>query len=584
MKILFTRLLRPVTPTWLWVLLLVLAAAAGRAQTPTWQSAMMVGGSNTNLLIKATAASASGDLYVAGSFSNFVTIGNTTLQSLGGTDGFVAKWSPVANDFVWARSLGGSDLDQVTAVALNGNQVYLAGTFFSPSAGFGSINISNASGYSTVSTDAFVAKLTDAGNTASFNWAQQLGGTGQDAATALVANGNSVYVGGQFASSTASFGSVSLTNSTASPTFADGFIAKLVDGGTSTSVSWAQAITGPAAKAVNALAVSGANVYATGSFGGLLVNFGGSSLPNAGGTANAYVAKIADAGTSSTWQWALQAGGAGRDVGQALAVRANRVYVAGSFTSTTMPLGNLSIANADAGGTSDAFLAAVADGGSTAAWQWAQPAGGIANDQATVLTTYGTSGLYLAGSFTSSAITLGGASFANTSGSALVASLADIGPTATANWVQHGGTPASADAACLALAGARLYVAGSFQRTATFGSQTLTSTVAGATNFLATLTDATVTATAAPSRSFTFELAPNPARATTSVQLPVVPGATSATLMLTDALGRTLRTEAVTLPAAGRRHELNLRNLAPGLYLVQVSAGNSVGTQRLVVE
>ncbi|GAB3590117.1 T9SS type A sorting domain-containing protein [Hymenobacter daeguensis] len=567
------------------LVLLVLAGPAGRAQAPAWQSAMMVGGSSSNLLIKATATSASGELIVAGSFSNFVTIGNTQLLSTGGTDGFVAKWSPVTNDFVWAYRLGGTDLDQVTAVALNGNRVYLAGTFFSPTASFGNSYISNAGGFTTVGTDAFVAKLTDAGPSAGFDWAQQLGGTGQDAATALVANGTSVYVGGYFASPTASFGSLTLTNSTASPTFADGFVAKLVDAGTSTSVSWAKPITGPAAKYVNALAVSGTSVYATGYFGGLSVSFGGSSLPNAGGTANAYVAKIADAGPSSTWQWALQAGGTGRDVGQALAVRGSQVYVAGSFSSATMPLGSLSIANADAGGTSDAFVAAVADAGSTATWRWAQPAGGTANDQATVLTTYGTSGLYLAGTFTSGALALCGTSFASASGSALVASLTDTGLTATANWAQRGGaTTTSADAACLALAGARLYVAGSFQSTATFGSQTLTSTIAGAANFLASLTDATVTATAPARNTLAFELAPNPAHATTSVQLPGVAGASTTTIALLDALGRDVRTATVALPAAGLRHDFSLTGLSPGIYTMRVTAGTTASARRLVVE
>jgi hypothetical protein len=567
--------------------LLVLTGPAGRAQAqaPAWQSAMMVGGGGSSLLIKATATAANGDLYVAGSFSSFVAIGTTQLLSTGGTDGFVAKWSPVTNDFVWAYRLGGSDNDQVTAVALNGNRVYIAGTFFSPLASIGSINLSNAGGFNTVGTDAFVAKLTDAGSGASFNWAQQLGGTGQDAATALVANGTSVYVGGHFASPTASFGSLTLTNSTASPTFADGFVAKLVDGGTSTSVSWAKPITGPAAKYVNALAVNGTSVYATGYFGGLSVSFGSSNLPNAGGTANAYVAKIADAGPSSTWQWALQAGGTGRDVGTALAASGSRVYVAGSFTSAAMPLGSLSLTNADAGGTSDAFVAAVADAGSTATWQWAQQAGGTSNDQAAVLTTSGTNGLYLAGTFTSGAITMATTAFAAAPGSALVASLTDTGLTATANWAQRGGaTTTNADAACLALTGAKLYVAGSFQSTATFGAQTLTSPVAGATNFLASLTDATVTATAAARNTLPFELAPNPAHAATSLQLPGVPGASTTTIVLLDALGRDVRTATVALPAAGLHHEFNLMGVVPGIYTVRVTAGATAAARRLVVE
>jgi len=567
--------------------LLVLASPTSWAQAPAWQSAIMVGGSNSTLVIKATATSASGDLFVTGSFSNFVTIGTTQLLSGGGTDGFVAKWSPVTNDFVWAYRLGGTDIDQVTAVALNGNRVYIAGTFFSPTASFGNTYLSNAGGFTTVGTDGFVARLTDTGASATFDWAQQLGGTGQDAATALVTTGTSVYVGGHFASPTASFGSVTLANSNtgSTPAFADGFVAKLVDAGTSVSTSWVRPITGPASKYVNALALNGTNVYATGYFGGLSVSFGGSTLANAGGTANAYVAKIADAGPSSTWQWALQAGGTGRDVGNAIAVRGARVYVAGSFSGATMPLGSLTIANADAGGTSDAFVAAVADAGSTASWQWAQQAGGTSNDQATVLTTYGASGVYLAGTFSSAAFTIGTTPFANSTGNALVASLTDSGLTATANWAQRGGaTATNADAACLALAGAKLYVAGSFQSTATFGTQTLTSSIAGAANFLASLTDANVTATASALSGAAFSLFPNPARTSTTVTLPALPGNTTAALSLCDALGRSVHTATVALPVAGLHHELSLVGLPSGLYALQVRAGTATATRRLVIE
>jgi hypothetical protein len=548
----------------------------------------MVGGSTSNLTIKATATTPSGSLYVAGSFSGFVTIGTTTLYSTGGTDGFLAKWNPTTNDFVWAYRLGGTDLDQVTTLALNGNRVYLAGTFFSPTASFGAINIANAGGLTIIGTDAFVAELTDAGPSASFDWALPLGGPGQDAATSLVANGSNVYVGGQFASATATFGSISLANSTPGTTSAtpDGFVAKLVDAGPSVSASWVRPITGPAGKYVSALALNGTSVYATGYFGGLNAAFGTTSLPNAGGAANAYVAKIADAGTTSTWQWALRAGGTGQDAGTALAVRGTKVYVAGSFSSSAMPLGSFTIVNAGSAGTTDAFVAALADTGPTATWQWAQQAGGTSNDQATVLTTYGASGVCLGGTFTSAVVTMGSTTLASTSGGALVANLTDTGTTAIVNWAQRGGGTTAADVACLALAGTQLYLAGSFRNTAPFGSQTLASSSPNAsTNFLALLTDPVLTATAKSAlNGVAFALFPNPARRAATVQLPAVPGATAATITLLDAMGRVVRTATAPLLPTGLRHELDLTNMAPGLYVLQVRAGTAVAVRQLLVE
>jgi hypothetical protein len=77
---------------------------------------------------------------------------------------------------------------------------------------------------------------------------------------------------------------------------------------------------------------------------------------------------------------------------------------------------------------------------------------------------------------------------------------------------------------------------------------------------------------------------PNPAHTATLVQLPAVAGATQATLVLRDALGRQVRTELVRLPPAGTVHELRVAGLPPGLYLLQVQAGTATAVRQLAVE
>ena len=575
---------------WVGVLLLAgwLLGPAAWAQTPApaWQSAIVVGGGSSNLTIKTTASNLSGELYVAGSFSGIVTIGSTTMISTGGTDGFVAKWSPATDVFAWAYRFGGSDLDQVTAVALSGTRVYVAGTFISPNAAFGNINLANYGSANSVTTDAFVARLTDAGSTASVDWAQQFGGPGQDAANALAVAGTSVFVGGQFASATAQFGSISLVSSNAGTTY-DGFVAKLTDGSTSAGVSWVQAITGSGSKYVNALALNGAIVYATGSIGGMSASFGSIAVPN-GGAANAYIAKLTDAGTTGSWQWALRAHGAGTDQGNALAVNGTRLYMAGTFSGTALALGTKTVTNAGPSGTTDAFVAALTDAGSTATWDWGQQAGGTADDKGTSLALYGNSGVYLAGSFASSAVTIGSTALAAGSGGALVARLCDDGSSATVDWTQRGGSATSTNVSSLTMSGTRMYLTGNFQNTATFGSQTLNSSSAGqSTNFLAHLVDPsalTTTATTSVLSGSDFALYPNPAHAAFTVTLPVLPGTATATLTLRDALGHALRTTTVTLPIAGLRHELSLAGLPAGIYALQVQAGRTTAARRLVVE
>ncbi|GAB2857405.1 T9SS type A sorting domain-containing protein [Hymenobacter ruber] len=566
----------------------LLAGPTAQAQTPAplWQSALVVGGGSSNLSIKSTTSNLSGDLYVAGSFSGIVTIGSTTLISTGGTDGFVAKWSPATSAFVWAYRFGGSDLDQVTAVALSGTRVYVAGTFISPTAAFGNTNLTNYGSASSITTDAFVARLTDTGSSATVDWAQQFGGTSQDAANALAVAGTSVFVGGQFASATAQFGSTTLSSSNAGVGY-DGFVAKLTDGPTSASVTWVQAITGSGSKYVNALALNGASLYATGSIGGQNATFGTTTVPN-GGASNAFLAKLNDAGSSSTWQWALRANGSGSDQSNALVVNGPVIYIAGTLSSTALVMGSHTITNAGPNGTTDAFVAAVQDAGSTAVWSWARQAGGTDDDKGTGLALYGTSGVYLAGSFASSTVTIGGTTLAAGSGGALVARLSDDGPSATVDWSQRGGSPTNTTASCITMSGTRMYLTGNFQNTATFGSQTLSSSSAGqSTNFLAHLVDPaalTTTATTSALSSSDFALYPNPAHGTSTLTLPALPGTTTATLTLRDAMGRALRTFTVTLPTAGLRQEMSLAGLPAGIYAVQVQAGRNTAARRLVVE
>src|SRR5438093_66577 len=75
--------------------------------------------------------------------------------------------------FVWARQLGGSDLDQGNGIAVDGaGAIYTVGAFndtadFDP--GPGVFNLTSAG-----SSDAFVSKLDSAGN---LIWALQLGGS-----------------------------------------------------------------------------------------------------------------------------------------------------------------------------------------------------------------------------------------------------------------------------------------------------------------------------------------------------------------------------------------------------------------------
>ena len=546
------------------------------AQAPAWQSAQAVAAATAAVAgnestVTATAVDAAGNVYLAGFFTNSVVLGGTTLTSLGRDDVFVAKFSPVSNQIVWAQRAGGTGNDEAYALAVSGTSVYVTGIFESAAAGFGAITLTSAGVY-----DAFVAKLTDSGTRAGFTWAQRAGGTGQDYGYALAVSGTSVYIAGSFASPTVNFGNTTLAGSL----FTNVFVAKLTDAGPTGSFVWAQQAGGTSEDEAFALAASGASVYVAGYFASSTAGFGGINLTNASSSPDAFVAKLTDAGLTGSFTWAQRAGGAGEDEAIALAVSGQSVYVAGYYGSPVAGFGGTSLANAGVG-SADVFVAKLSDAGPTSGFSWAQRAGGTGDDLCGALAVSGTS-VYVAGVFDSPTAGFGGTVLANINPGArafdvFVTKLTDAGTTGGFAWAQRGGGPNNEFTQALALSGTSVYVAGGFLGTnAVFGNTTLTNSGPIALlGFLAALTDPTLTATAAGRVLNPAQLFPNPARRTATLRLPT--GTPSIPLTLTDALGRAVR----RYPApAGPETALDLSDLPAGLYLLR-GAGPA---QRLAVE
>jgi hypothetical protein len=554
-------------PSGLLALLLLTLRLPAAAQAPAWQSARIVAVATAAAIrdystVEATAVDAAGNVFLAGSFSNTVVLGGTTLTSVGGHDVFVAKFNPASNQFVWAQRAGGTGGETVYALAVSGTSVYAAGYFQGPTAGFGATTLTNAG-----SNDVFVAKLTDAGSTGSFAWAQRAGGTGVDYATALAVSGTSVYVAGSFDSPTVGFGATTLASAGSS----DVFVAKLTDTGSTGSFAWAQRAGGTGQDGANALAVSGTSVYVAGSFASSTAAFGPATLVNAGSN-DVFVAKLTDAGSTGSFAWAQRAGGTGGDGAAALAVSGTSVYVAGGFGSPTAGFGATTLTNA---GSFDVFVAKLTDAGSTGSFAWAQRAGGTGGDGAAALAVSGTS-VYVAGSFGSPTAGFGATTLANAgNGDVFVAKLTDAGNTGSFAWAQRAGGVGPDFAAALAVSSTSVYVAGYFDSpTADFGPITLTNPTPRL-GFLAALTDPTLTATAAGRALAPAQLYPNPARRMATLRLPA--GTAPAPLTLTDALGRAVR----YYPApAGPEAALDLGGLPAGCYLLR-GAGPA---QRLTVE
>lgn len=123
-------------------LALLLAEPAAHAQAPAWQAAIACAQGESQLLfeVSALAADAGGNVYLAGSFAGTVSFGDIPLTSAGPdghSDIFVAKWNSASARFVWVQQAGVPNDDAATALTVSGTNVYVAGDFQGPSAGFG---------------------------------------------------------------------------------------------------------------------------------------------------------------------------------------------------------------------------------------------------------------------------------------------------------------------------------------------------------------------------------------------------------------------------------------------------------------
>jgi hypothetical protein len=108
---------------------------------PVW--ARSIGGGDSDLAYGIT-SDAGSNIYVTGYFwSSSINFGPYNLTNNGVSDIFVAKYDDSGN-VVWAKSVGGTNLDIVINIGVDGgNNSYLTGAFYSSSITFGSVTLTN---------------------------------------------------------------------------------------------------------------------------------------------------------------------------------------------------------------------------------------------------------------------------------------------------------------------------------------------------------------------------------------------------------------------------------------------------------
>ena len=276
------------------------------------------------------AVDGSGNIYVTGYFCGTVDFdpraGVFNLTSAGTCDIFINKLN-TNGEFIWARRMGGTELDEGRSMAVdNTGNVYTTGYFrttvdFDPGAAI--FNLTSAG-----NEDVFVSKLDVNGN---FVWAVRMGEANFDTGSSLTVDGINVYTTGYF-QGTADFdpgaGIVNLTSAGVQ----DIFVSKLDVNG---NLMWAKNMGSTARDDGRGIAVDASgNVYTTGFFRGTVDFDPGPGVVNqtSAGALDVFISKLNAAGN---FEWVRRMGGNDWDQGADIDIDgAGNIYLTGHYRNS----------------------------------------------------------------------------------------------------------------------------------------------------------------------------------------------------------------------------------------------------------
>jgi|GEM_PF-3835507 hypothetical protein len=335
----------------------------GQCQPLGW---LVTGAEKGNENILSAVADKSGNIYVTGTYSNAVTLGQFTLKDHGGgTDILIAKLDPDGK-FLWATSAGGTGGDMGADLVLDttGN-VYVVGSF-SDTAEFGTLPVLKSKG----AADIFVAALDVNGD---FIWAVPAGSpvespySGNDFGWGISRDGTgSLYITGNYAG-VADFGPIKKTPKGT----AEAYVARL-DSATGTFI-WVTSTQG--SKHTYSAAITcdqTISCYITGTYGGDTTFGNETVLVGASATTDIFVAQINQQGA---FKWVRNAGGASDGAGVDIVADGNTaIYVTGGFVGVA-EFGTYSFNGG--GQSSEVFVLKMSPNGDV---DWAASGGGLGSD------------------------------------------------------------------------------------------------------------------------------------------------------------------------------------------------------------
>ena len=177
-----------------------------------WQWVKSAGGTGYDQM-PSLALDKQDNIYLAGVFSNTVTVGTSTFTSKGGADTFVAKMDATGK-WLWAQQANGTDYIYPTGIDVNSSGTVFVTGNFKQQATFGTTNFTTPTG-----CNMFVSALD---NTGKWTWAKKVTtlvcGSSHQARDLIAGKNGEAFVAGHFDSS-ATFGNTTLTSTGGSDIF-----------------------------------------------------------------------------------------------------------------------------------------------------------------------------------------------------------------------------------------------------------------------------------------------------------------------------------------------------------------------------
>jgi len=387
-----------------------------------------------------------GNSIVTGRFSRLATFGDVSLNSAGGEEIFITKYDKSGN-VLWAKQAGGTHDDNGRGIAVDGSGNIIVTGFFSGVATFGTTTLTSAGNH-----DIFLAKYDPSGN---LTWIYQAGGAGEDNGLDVTLDeSNNILVTGEF-SSTATFGSVSLTSIGRQ----DIFIAKLDASG---ALKWVKRAGGVESDGAVAISTDrSGNCFITGSFKGIA--FFDNLILIGEGWQSLFVAKYDISGNVA---WVEKATSTGSVLGTDIAVdrSGNSIVTGWYYGLADFGATNLTSANRDM------FIAKYNASGNIL---WVKQAGGASDDMGRGIVTDNSGNSYVTGSFSNQA-NFGNIAITSFGNSDIF--ITKYNPAGNVLWVKNAGGAYGDGGFGIDIDDSdNIIITGSFNLTAYFGTTSLTS-------------------------------------------------------------------------------------------------------------